>query len=1468
MADSREFLLIGNFTDNITPKLEQINKQISTLKTNLSGLGGKGARSISRDIGRFASATKSLSDTLKTQNQVISSTLGPMRQYRVEVGKTIGALNRLNKAGGNVIGIERVNKALQDQIRLMDQLRSRRGGGGGYNGGGGGGGGGYSGRRGRRGGRGGYDGGGGGYDGGGGGGGYASAVFGNQLGNMLTGSIVRGFELGVNLMQKPFQAFAGALGERISDEMGDLQAAGGIFAIAKRQKDPFVKNFDQAIAFQQEMNLSMAKMANSLPGSTQDFVNVQKRLTDTITRVVTGDVKGSTAISNQIRATEEGKKYYGGQLKTDVTTKAGQDKLIRDNINTMSGELTKLTVLAGLSGGPGGGGGVRGPMGPYGLPGLSERMIADESVSMAGMQRYAAIFRDPAIKDALERHIPKLNAAMKGTPARITAVLNMLKEIVTPELVAKLRRSVAGINESLRSTFFSPEAGFLGLGRKLKDMGPMFNDFGQAVDANGNAVKGMTEAAKANLSLYDMLRDIYANTMVALMPIVEGLGSIFDPLQAIGNTLKSAREYTAKFLENFYYYRNSLEKYANDLGGLSGKQLLEGLDLRAALLNVNNLFRGLGIFTSKEFTDTTDILLNPSSDPVELIGKMIKKFFSSEAATKLGEQIGTTIGTVLKELSTLMTSIGDGLGTEIAPGFARGFKEAGGFAAIQNIFVQLLKMFFSAFATVIKEMPLMALVGTGLALAPALIGAGSTALVEGLISAGRGKGGRGKGGRDKGGGGGGGGFFGEQRGTKALRLRTMRKMRDAGRGIQGAAEPWMNYAGTSRIGRGAAGAARGIGGFAKGVGKVGRFVPGGAIAGGALDFALAKASGQSTGKAASGAIGSVIGAAVGSALGPIGTVAGGVLGSLAGNAIHDAFNPAGKAQQSAALLQKEAADRQLEAASKSDLTSKYGIPDLNYSYGQSADLSDRLKMLGVSSNYTVQAFQKEYFERNNAAQILKQQNAKLEEAQKSLTALKLPPNLLKEKLAPYAKSAAEAAARLKIEQGQLSAAVAKMPTKIQDAIIGNVQKVSMQGVADALALKVAGMSVPPPPERNLFAVPNNNPFRVNTPPPPPSKKGLPSWLGVAKGSPGKKFGNLGGAISYEMANKPSGSDLVIANSSETVIPAAGGYGVKELMDILVDGFSSIKNQYTSLATGVNKLDTKTSKEFQTVNKTIDTNQNQNQQEFAKINQNFQQLSTKVSSMSMGGMGGMGGLGPGYGSAGGQIAGQLGNFIKQTGGAPGSIHEHPQHGGVKYKHSAGSYHYQGRAIDIGGYANEQAGILSRIAQFNAMYGVKPVELFHAGNDPKGHSDHVHVAYAYGAGNPAFFSNQKAAQSFEDKLIPSNVKSITSNTGELAGLFDGLMGKKPEKLKPGQKPTMNQLGTGTGYKMLQRKQQTEEAMKMLNGVSYNPPQTNSPVNVTNTITIQQLPGQDADQLAAIVARKIGEAISDVQSSSIFV
>jgi hypothetical protein len=109
------------------------------------------------------------------------------------------------------------------------------------------------------------------------------------------------------------------------------------------------------------------------------------------------------------------------------------------------------------------------------------------------------------------------------------------------------------------------------------------------------------------------------------------------------------------------------------------------------------------------------------------------------------------------------------------------------------------------------------------------------------------------------------------------------------------------------------------------------------------------------------------------------------------------------------------------------------------------------------------------------------------------------------------------------------------------------------------------------------------------------------------------------------------------------------------------------------------------------------------------------------------------LGKGYGGAGSKIAGELGRYIKQQlkqGPDFQAVTEHPEHGGVVGSHAKNSYHYSGRAIDIGAYSHEQSKILNVISQFNKMKGIKPVELLHAGNEPSGHSDHVHVAYEKG------------------------------------------------------------------------------------------------------------------------------------------
>jgi hypothetical protein len=70
----------------------------------------------------------------------------------------------------------------------------------------------------------------------------------------------------------------------------------------------------------------------------------------------------------------------------------------------------------------------------------------------------------------------------------------------------------------------------------------------------------------------------------------------------------------------------------------------------------------------------------------------------------------------------------------------------------------------------------------------------------------------------------------------------------------------------------------------------------------------------------------------------------------------------------------------------------------------------------------------------------------------------------------------------------------------------------------------------------------------------------------------------------------------------------------------------------------------------------------------------------------------------------------------------------------------------------------------------MYGLAPKELFYAGNDPTGeHKDHVHVAYAFGAGMPAFFNSQRAAVNWERSMMPpgASVRSVTSNTSEGLG-----------------------------------------------------------------------------------------------------
>jgi len=126
------------------------------------------------------------------------------------------------------------------------------------------------------------------------------------------------------------------------------------------------------------------------------------------------------------------------------------------------------------------------------------------------------------------------------------------------------------------------------------------------------------------------------------------------------------------------------------------------------------------------------------------------------------------------------------------------------------------------------------------------------------------------------------------------------------------------------------------------------------------------------------------------------------------------------------------------------------------------------------------------------------------------------------------------------------------------------------------------------------------------------------------------------------------------------------------------------------------------------------------------------------------------MGKGYGSGGQKIAGDLGDFMKANRSkvpVTGSIHRHPRHPPwSKSGHSVGSLHYQGRAIDLGGWApsnknsggrDEQAPIIKSILDWNKRNGYSPVQLIHhspkyknIGSYQSDHNDHVHVAYEKG------------------------------------------------------------------------------------------------------------------------------------------
>jgi hypothetical protein len=669
-------------------------------------------------------------------------------------------------------------------------------------------------------------------------------------------------------------------------------------------------------------------------------------------------------------------------------------------------------------------------------------------------------------------------------------------------------------------------------------------------------------------------------------------------------------------------------------------------------------------------------------------------------------------------------------GGPLAKGLMEGFKKAGGSEAFASIIRNTFALLGKLLLDIVKAAPMETLFIAGLLTLPAVISGLISAAITAVLS----------------------------RGLPGL-LQNLMKVRAVSVKDLGKTTPITDPRRMLPAAKGVAGALPGSGKAAAGIGKnlsilglklkgLAKIVPGLNIAFAGLDFTLGKMAGEDTTTAASSALGGLVGGTAGAALGTaiapgIGTAIGGVLGTILGDWI---------GKNLPAFLAGIPA--QLTAAWNSFKVWFTNLPmNLGYALGAAtANMEMAWQTFVKWWNNLVVEF------RSAMNRVGWQLRAIWEQLKKTITQIFTG----------------------KFDWAGLASSLTQTIWNIIKSGIDGVKNLA-SGIGNWFSGLGKGFEAG---RRETFGGYKSTATQQREAGGVPIS---PIFTSSAKGS-------LGDAVAKEMKMKPPGSNLVVANSSETVIPAAGGHGMEAFIGTMRAGFNSIVQTYL-------QVQQKQEATLKQINSTLVSNQQQ-------TNTRLSTLETKFSSPSMGGLGG-GSIGGGVDS----FTGMAQKFgLQMTSG---------------YRPGDPGWHGANRARDYSNGTGPTPQMMQFAQALASNYGSNLKELiytplgFSIKNGQKvppyataGHYNHVHVAYANGIGQGMAFNSLKGAQAWENSMVKGSVKvgSVTANSGE---------------------------GFGGG-----------------------------PVNVTNNISISQQPGQSADELAAIVAMKIGEAVADARAASIFV
>ena len=637
MAD-REIRLVGTFQDGITDKLRKLNREISGTIRQFEKLQSK-LRPIARDMGIMAMAAERFGSAMSSQRNSFEANIRAMRQYRSEVGRMARAQRSIRATALPSAPAPRAGRGGMDM--------------------GGRGGGGRGGRISPR------------VQRGGGGAGIGEIAIGSAIGGVMTSAITSGFQQGVSMMMKPFQAFGSAFAERMGDEMADIQSAGGMFALDKKSKTPLFQDFEGAMAMQERLNRSLAKSAAALPGATNDYVRAARGLTDTVMMAFGKNEDAFKKFATELGARE-------GATSEEAITK-------------VLSRFTEQTVLLG-----------QGQQGGMPLTMLMEQLIQKDKVNIGGMKmRYAQLRSNPLLASMLEDAEAEINKTGVGTADRFRAVMKALDAALPQEVINKMRRSVSGLQEALRSSFFDPDTGLFGLSRELNVAIPKVDQYGRYIKENGEVAASAAEAAQETTSLFKLLRDVLANFAVPILELVGVLPQIFDPFEKIASQFVRLREVSNRFYQNFNGFTRWNEEQAEALMKQAAavtdpatqskltrqaNLLKEQAGARGALATLNKALLDFGAVDPNQYAANVKILSDLSSPAIEAMGKggiakmaksLLTQFANSDLVADIVETIGAafaaTIDTIFTAVDNIFKGIEGKTGNKLVDAFARGF---------------------------------------------------------------------------------------------------------------------------------------------------------------------------------------------------------------------------------------------------------------------------------------------------------------------------------------------------------------------------------------------------------------------------------------------------------------------------------------------------------------------------------------------------------------------------------------------------------------------------------------------------------------------------------------------------------------------------------------------------------------------------------------------------------------------------